>query len=102
MADGVIAFPLRYAPSGALITVPDGSDAEVEQIIAIGVLTRIGERPLNPLFGVPDPVFAGLDVADVQTTLNTFGPAGVDVRELSHAQENESTALIRIGWTRQD
>lgn len=102
MATGVIGFPFRYAPSGALITVPDGSDAEVEQIIAVGVLTRIGERPLNPLFGVPDPAFAGLDVADVQTTLNTFGPSGIDVRELSHEQENDSTSLVRIGWTRQD
>lgn len=99
---GIIAFPLRYAPNGSLVTVPDGSDKEIDQAIAIGVLTRVGTRPLNPLFGTPDPAFAGFDISDIQATITTFGPAGVSVESLTQEQQGESTVIATIGWTRED
>lgn len=102
MADGIIAFPFRFSPSGGLVTVPDGSDKEVEQIVAVTILSRIGERLLNPLFGIPDPVFAGIDVADIQTALNTFGPRGINVRTLSAEMRGNDQSLIRVGWQRED
>lgn len=102
MADGIISFPFRYAPSGRLVTSPDGSDAEISQLIACGLLTRQGERPLNPLYGVPDPAFAGIDTSDVQTLLRTFGPRGILVQSLNSRPRDDSTVYLRIGWTRED
>ena len=102
MADGIISFPFRYSPSGKLVTVPDGSDAEVNQIIATGILTRQGERLLNPLYGIPDPAFAGIDASDVQTLLRTFGPRGILVRQLTAEQRDDTTVFVRINWQREE
>lgn len=102
MADGIIAFPFRYSPNGRLATVPDGSDEEINQAIAVGILTRQGERLLNPLYGIPDPAFAGIDVSDVQTLLRTFGPRGVNVLTLTSQPRDDSTVYTRIGWQRED
>lgn len=52
------------------------------------VLTRKGERPLVPDFGITDPVFQALDEAELRVGLRTFGP-NVDV-ELSQRQATES------------
>lgn len=102
MATGLIAFPFRYAPNGELVTIPDGSDAEIHQHIATMLLTRVGERLLVPLYGIPDPAFAGIDMSDVQAGLNTFGPAGVNVTELEPEDLTPNKSRIRIGWDRQD
>lgn len=102
MAEGIIGFPFRYSPSGQLVTVPDGSDTEVDQTIACIVLTRLGERAMNPLFGVPDPAFAGLEVSDVQAALNTFGPTSVSVRRVSERLAGADTAYVTIAWQRED
>lgn len=101
MAQGIIAFPFRYAPNGELVTIPDGSDAEINQHIAMLLLTRVGERMLVPQFGIPDPAFAGIDMSDVQAGLNTFGPAGITVRELDPEDFTDDKSRIRIGWDRQ-
>lgn len=102
MATGIIAFPFRYSGAGHLVTIPDGSDAEIEQIIATFVLTRLGERMMNPAVGIPDPAFAGIDVSDVQTALNTFGPGGITVTSLQAEDAGVDKSYIRIGWDRED
>lgn len=102
MATGIIGWPFRYSPSGKLVTVPDGSDTEVEQIIATIVLTPMGSRAMNPLFGIPDPAFAGLEVSDVQAALETFGPTGITVQQLSSKLVGADTAHVTIAWQREN
>lgn len=102
MADGIIAHPFRYTTAGELVSIPDGSDDEIHQLIATTVLTRMGERLLNPLYGIPDPAFAGLDIADVQAGLNTFGPPSIQVTELANEAHGPDTAIVHIGWERED
>lgn len=102
MADGIIGFPFRYSPSGRLVTVPDGSDTEVEQIIAMIALTPLGARPMNPLFGIPDPAFTGLEVSDIQAALATFGPAGINVTQVSDRLAHGNTSYVTIAWERED
>lgn len=102
MAEGIIGFPFRYSPSGQLVTVPDGSDTEVEQTIAMIVMTRLGTRTMNPLFGVPDPAFAGLESSDIQAALATFGPVGITVSRVQEALVGADTAHVTISWQRED
>jgi hypothetical protein len=100
MADGALSFPFRLTPTGAVATVERGSDAEIEEAIAVLVLTTIGERPMRPTFGVPDPGFAGLYVGDVQVGLDAHGPQGVIVQSVVSVPKNNSQAVAEIAWTR--
>ncbi len=102
MADGIIKFPFRITPQGNAATVPYGSDDEVDQIIVAIVLTQLGERPLTPLFGVPDTAFAGLHTGDIQVCLDAFGPDGVDVDEVRLDYRSETVAMADIRWSRTD
>ncbi|MFT4471688.1 hypothetical protein ACMX2H_17445, partial [Arthrobacter sulfonylureivorans] len=74
MADGVIAIPFRLTPQGEVATAPHGSPQEVDEAIVALALTRVGERPMQPSYGTPDPVFTGLSAGDLQVGLDEFGP----------------------------
>jgi hypothetical protein len=100
MADGSISFPFRLTPTGSVATVVRGSDAEIDEAIAELVLTTIGERPMRPSYGVPDPAFAGLFVGDVQVGLDEHGPQGITVVGIETAPVNNSQAAAEITWSR--
>lgn len=100
MADGAISFPFRLTPTGSVATVERGSDAEIEEAIAVLCLTPIGERPMRPTFGVPDPAFAGLHVGDVQVGLDEHGPEGVTVLSVSSTPHSNTQEVADIQWTR--
>lgn len=100
MADGAISFPFRLTPTGSVATVERGSDAEIDEAIAELVLTTIGERPMRPGFGVPDPAFSGLFVGDVQVGLNEHGPQGVIITAVTSTPKNNSQAVADITWSR--
>jgi phage baseplate assembly protein W len=78
----VFAHPFRLA-GNAVAKVEDGSDAGLAQQIAVLATTRRGERPMVPAFGVTDPVFSSLSLAELNAGLAMFGPrvsvTGVDV-----------------------
>lgn len=92
----VLAHPFRITTAGTVATIDDATDEADAQAIAVLVSTRQGERPLVPLFGVPDPVFGDLTVADVAAGLATFGPPlivdGIDYTPISDTVE---TVTIR-------
>lgn len=71
----VISFPFRVGPDGSIATVEQGSDADVEEQIAIAMLTQRGERIQCPTFGVADAAFAGFQLGALQRHLLDFGPA---------------------------
>lgn len=100
MADGSISFPFRLTPTGAVATVERGSDAEIDEAIAVLVLTVIGERPMRPGYGVPDPAFAGLYPGDIQVGLDTHGPQGVLVKSVVSTPTNNTQAVADITWSR--
>jgi hypothetical protein len=70
----ILSYPFRLQPNGDVAVVEQTSDAGVAEQIAVLILTRAGERPLQPAFGIPDPVFEGLDALDVAAGLALFGP----------------------------
>ncbi|ASR80659.1 baseplate protein [Arthrobacter phage Piccoletto] len=98
MADGVLSFPFRLDTTGAIATVADGSDAYVDEHIAKLVLTNIGECPMSPEYGVPDPTFAALHIGDVQAGLSTFGPSGVRVTAVEMTPYSDTQSVASIAW----
>lgn len=70
----ILSYPFRLSGAGVAATVEQNSDpGEVEQIAAL-LLTRLGERPLVPDFGIRDPAFAGVDTSEMVAALNRWGP----------------------------
>jgi hypothetical protein len=100
MADGALSFPFRLTPTGSAATVVRGSDAEIDEAVAVLVLTTIGERPMRPTYGVPDPAFAGLYEGDVQVGLDEHGPQGVIVVGIETTPVNNSQVAAEVTWSR--
>lgn len=60
-----IAMPITLTGAGRLATVEQDSEADIAQSIALLVDTRPEERRAEPEYGVPDPLFGGLNAADL-------------------------------------
>lgn len=60
-----LAFPIRVAANGGLLALEQDSEQEIAQSVALLVSTEPGERRSVPDYGLPDPVFGGLDQDDI-------------------------------------
>ena len=74
MAQALISFPFRLTASGAVTTRPDGDVEYLAEELALLTLTRPGERPLVPTYGLNDPTFAEIDIAMLSAQVEIFGP----------------------------
>lgn len=96
----LISFPFRIDSTGAIASVEQDSDMEIEEQLAIAVLTRPKERITVPTFGVADPAFARFQLGALQRHLLDFGPdinvTAVDVQLLDGDREQ-----VLITWHRQ-
>lgn len=88
----LLSFPLRLRQDGSLATVPEDSDDANREAIALLCLTRKGERPLVPDYGVTDPVVTGLDLAELNAALETFGPP-LTVTDVAVTYPDDRTAV---------
>jgi phage baseplate assembly protein W len=95
----LISLPLRLDDNGAIASVDQGSDAEVDEQIAIAMLTRPGERVTVPTFGVNDPAFEGFIHSALARQLVDFGPA-VTIKTVSVNKLTEGREDVVIDWTR--
>ncbi|AYD81532.1 baseplate protein [Arthrobacter phage KBurrousTX] len=102
MATGPLSIPFRLNPDGTAATVGYGTDREVDEAIVALVLTHMGERQMNPAFGVPDPAFAGLDTGDIQVGLDQYGPAGITIQSVTSEPVDGSDQVVRavVAWQR--
>lgn len=73
-----LALPIRVTSTGALASVPQDSDADIRQSIALLVNTRPGERRSEPDYGLPDPRFGTVDVAEIADVIATWEPRADD------------------------
>lgn len=101
MADGVLSFPFRISPQGEAVTAPYGSDQEVEEALALLVLTLAGERVMHPDYGVPDPTWAGITENDIQSGVLEYGPSGIEIESLDERPLDETTSTYVVNWTRE-
>lgn len=98
MAD-VLSHPFRLDSTGAVATVTEGSDEANAEAIAVLLLTRKGERDLVPGFGIADPTYAELDVAELNVALDDYGPP---VTVTATAVEYPTDTTERVELTFQD
>lgn len=87
----ILSHPFRLELNGQVAAVEqDTATADAEQI-AVLALTRLGERPLVPAFGVTDPAYRGLDPAELRGGIAVFGPpvtvTGITTRPISELEE---------------
>lgn len=99
MGAGPLAYPMRLAGNGDMLTRVAGTSGEVEDAIRILVETRPGERSLFPEFGTPDPMFEGLNSGDVQAALDQFGPPGVQVEDMTEEWADATTQTVSFPFT---
>lgn len=98
MAD-VWDFPFRLGPNGSVLAVAQDSDRDLENLIAVGVLTRPGEREQCPTFGISDPAFAGWERSALERHLLDFGP-DVGVTDVSVARRAGDREEVTVAWER--
>ncbi len=67
-----LALPITVTGSGRLATVEQDSEADLAQSVALLVDTRPGERRAEPGYGVPDPLFGGVDLAEITQAIVTW------------------------------
>ncbi len=98
----VFSFPFRLGSDGGIATVEQGSDAEIDEAIAVALLVEPGERILVPTFGVADPAFAGFELGALQRHLIDFGPSvdvvALDVRLLDDVRGDREE--VTVSWSR--
>lgn len=99
MAVQLIAFPFRLGPTGSLATVEQNSDADVDQQLAIAVLTAPGERDQAPTFGVADPAFSGFPLGALQRHVTDFGPR-VAITEVVVTPTQDGREEVVVNWAR--
>lgn len=97
----VLSFPFRLDPSGVAATVEHGSDAEIDELLALAALTAPGERIQVPTFGVDDPAFVGFEVGNLQRHVMDFGP-DVTITAVDIARRGDGREEVSITWTRMD
>ena len=69
-----LALPIRVGSDGALATVAQGSQAEIEQNVHTAARTLRGSRPGRPTFGISDPTFTDVDPDELEEQLAEHEP----------------------------
>lgn len=67
-----LALPLTISDSGRLVTIEQDSAEDIAQCVALILDTRPGERAAFPEFGLPDPLFADLDIDEIAETVQRW------------------------------
>jgi hypothetical protein len=70
----LIAFPFRFKPDGSVSKVTQTSDDHTAQRIYGFVKTTSGELPLALGYGLTDPVFANIELGEVELELTCTTP----------------------------
>lgn len=95
-----LSFPFRLDPiSGAAVTTAEGSAQQINEAIAITVLTHPGERHLNPGFGMPTlPFSEPLEAGPLQLSLTDNGMGHVRITEVTTTPVGDGAAESTITW----
>lgn len=101
MAARVMSFPFRLDGTGAVASVEQDSDQDIEESIALAALTRPGERIQAPTFGIADPAFAHFQAAALQRHLVDFGP-DVDITAVTTQPDTDGRERVTVSWTRRE
>lgn len=93
----LLSHPFRLEANGAVATVEDGTEEAAAEGIAVLVLTRRGERDLVPGFGMTDPTFDALSVAELNVGLAEYSP-DVIVTDVAITYTTDRTERIELAF----
>lgn len=68
-----LKFPITF-DKGRVGYLTEGSREYYAQILSLAVQIRIGELPLEPIYGISDPTFSTFDKGELFQTLNYYWP----------------------------
>lgn len=91
----LLSHPFRLESNGDVATVEDGTDAAHAECLAVLALTRRGERTMVPEFGLPDPVFDEVTIADLNVGLLDYGPP-IEVTDLEVTEVTETVQRVTV------
>lgn len=92
----LLSHPFRLTANGAVATVTDDTDQAAAEGLAILAMTRKGERVMAPEFGLTDPAFDAVSVAELNVGLNDYGPGGVSVSGIQVTYPTDSTQRVEL------
>jgi hypothetical protein len=94
----ILSYPFRLAPDGTVATVEQNSDQGNAEQIGVTLQTIQGERPLQPGFGIPDPVFAGVQPGVITAQTARYGPP-VKIVAVELTARSDTETDIRVTFT---
>lgn len=92
----LLSYPFRLTNAGDVATVEDGTEDAAAEALAVLILTRKGERSLVPDFGVTDPAFRNLNLAEVAVGLTDYGPDGVTLEDVSVTYPSDTLERVEL------
>lgn len=93
--------PFRVLTNGAVGCANQGSDIYLASQVLVIVGTRLGEREMCLPYGIPDPAFAHLAAADVQSCADRFGPDDLRIDRVDTTMLDDLNTRAIITWSRQ-
>lgn len=93
---GILSHPFRLH-AGRVATVEQDSDTADAEQIAVLALTRLGERPLVPGFGMTDPTFVGFDEGELRGGVAVYGPP-VTIHRVTTTQLGEAEQAVDVAF----
>lgn len=100
MAARLLLHPFTVTALGGVATAEQGSDTYIDSQIAVVIGTRLGERDMCVPYGVPDPAYATLSAADIQTCLDRFGPDDATVTSVKITTKSDLVDVADVRWRR--
>lgn len=81
------------------MTAAEGSQQQINEVIAVTVLTHPGERHLNPGFGTPAlPFSEGLEAGPLQLSLTDNGMGHVRITDVTTTPVSDGAAESAVSW----
>jgi hypothetical protein len=94
-----LRHPFRLDAAGSVATVKQGTAAHAAETVTHVIACRIGERPLAPLWGLPDPLADGVDELDIRSAVDYCEP-DIDVIavDITGSPTGDSDISVDATW----
>lgn len=87
-----LTLPLKVAADGQMASITQDHPAEIAQSLALLLATRVGERRVNPDYGLPDPTFDVVSSELIETAAAEWEPRA-DIAAIDTAAAGQPTRV---------
>jgi hypothetical protein len=92
----LLSYPFRLTQAGDVATVEDGTEDAAAEELAVLILTRKGERSLVPDYGVTDPTFQALNLAEVAVGVLDYGPPNIVLDDVTVTYPTDTLERVEL------